>query len=284
MYVAISISLSVLESSLLSLPTPSLGSRLKLFIVAKTENKMSVSLMSNKTVRAKRRVRAKQSVICLQLSRHDLRRDLLLDLGCGGGWLTEYYLNLGIEAIGLDIHKRMSILKKRLPTSEFVRADGRRIPFRDKVFQTVILNDVLEHIPYSSADKLMTEIKRILNPTSRLYISVANRYNLIEPHTGIWFLTWFPRSCWDAIYRLTTKRQTFNYYPYTVKELIELCEKHKFLCENFTWVFASEKVRHPECIINIIAKVLRRLKLLRATLAIAEKVSVILFVCRKLKC
>lgn len=237
------------------------------------------------TVRAKRILRAKQSVVCLELSGHNLWGGLLLDLGCGPGWLTEYYVSLGIEAIGLDSHKRMRIFKKAVPICDLVWADGRWLPFRDDSFHTVILNDVLEHVPYSSADRLLVEVRRILNRTSRLYVSVANRYQMVEPHTGIYFLTWLPRPCWNIVCRLTKKGQTFNYYPYTAKQLTELLEKHKFLWRNFTWLYASQKIGKPEYVGNLIPRImirlLRKLRLLRFALSIAEKVSVILFVCRK---
>jgi len=241
---------------------------------------MSLPRMLTEKVRAKRILRAQQSIICLKLSGHNFKLGLLLDSGCGGGWLTEYYISLGVQVIGLDIHKWMWILKRRMPKAEFIRADARWIPFKNEVFQTVILNDVLEHVPYHSANRLLIETKRILSQRGRFYISVANRYQMIEPHTGIWFLTWLPRPCWDAVCKLF-KRERFKCYPYTVGELRALCQKHNLLCENFTWVYASEKLRHPEYITNPITKALKKLKLLRATLSIAEKVSVIMFVCRK---
>ncbi|NIQ06041.1 MAG: class I SAM-dependent methyltransferase, partial [Candidatus Korarchaeota archaeon] len=60
---------------------------------------------------------------CLQLTGHDPQSGLLLDLGCGQGYLTRYFLKLGIEAFGVDISKRLiKDAKRNIPNGSFLVA------------------------------------------------------------------------------------------------------------------------------------------------------------------
>ena len=168
----------------------------------KMKNHVRLDTRRKEVVALKREQRAKEAITCLRLARHDPKSGLLLDLGCGGGYLTNYFLKLGIEAVGVDVAKGLRNAKKNAPSGSFINADGVNLPFKDGCLHTVILNDVLEHIPYNLAHPMLDEVRRTLKADGKLYISVTNRYELREPHTGIPFLTWLPRPCWDAICRL----------------------------------------------------------------------------------
>lgn len=150
-----------------------------------------------KTTAWKREQRAKEAIICLKLTGHNPKSGLLLDLGCGSGYLTRYFLKLGIPAIGVDISRGgIKFAKRKIaPSGSFILADGVKLPFREGYFNTIILNDVLEHVPYNLANSMLNEVKRTLKVDGKLYISVANRYQIREPHTLFPFLTWFPRPC-----------------------------------------------------------------------------------------
>ena len=210
----------------------------------------------------------------------------MLDLGCGLGYLTRYFLNIGIETIGVDISKELiNYSKKNVPNGSFVLADGTKLPFKEECFNTIILNDVLEHVPYNLAMPLLYEAKRTMKRGGSLYISVANRYQLREPHTQILFLTWLPRSCWNAIHKRIKKRQIPNYYPYTIKSLKKLCQEVGFSYRDYTWFYAWNKISKTKHIgdpfIKKIVEIIKKFNLSRIAYFIAEKVSVILFICKK---
>ena len=231
-----------------------------------------------------REQRAEEAVRCLKLSGHNPKSGLLLDLGCGGGYLTGYFLKHGIEAVGVDVSKRrIKAAKKRVPSGSFILADGVKLPFRETCFNTIISNDVLEHVPYNLAKPMLKEAKRTLKTDDKLYISVMNRYTL-STHAEIPFLTWFPRPCWDAISELIAKRP-FRDYPYTVRSLRNLCREVGFTCENYTWFYAWNKISNIENIRDLtlkkMVKTIRKLKLSKLAYVIAEKLSVILFICEK---
>jgi SAM-dependent methyltransferase len=234
----------------------------------------------------KRRQRAKEALTCLKLAGHNLRSGLLIDVGCGLGYLTQYFLDHGIEAIGVDISKEyLKTAKKISPKGRFILANGVKLPFRDEHFATVILNDVLEHVPYDCAYPILTEITRVLKTDGKLYISVANRYQIREPHTQIPFLTWLPRTCWNPICRLILKRQYQNYYPYTNRLLEKLCQEVGLIFDNYTWLYAMNKTsdinRIGDPTLKRLVEITKRLHLTALAYVIAEKVSVILFVCKK---
>ena len=231
--------------------------------------------------------RVKEANTCLRLSEHDPKSGLLLDLGCGPGYLYEYFLKSGIDAVGVEIvRKKIKQAKKNVQKGSFVLADGCNLPFKKQCFNTVVSNDVLEHVPYSLANAMLTEVNRILKTNGMFFISVANRYQIHEPHTLIPFLTWFPRPCWNGIHQLLKKRPMKEmYYPYTVSMLKRLCRETKFSYNNFTWIYALNKISKIDYISNPtvkkIAQTIKKLGFSRLAQIIAEKVSIIIFVCRK---
>lgn len=236
---------------------------------------------------SKREQRAKEAIVCLKLTRHNPKSGVLLDLGCGLGYLTRYFVRLGIEAVGVDIaKKRIRFAKDEvLPSGNFILADGIKLPFREGCFNTVILNDVLEHIPYNFAKPMLHEVEGTLKLGGKLFISVENRYMVREGHSLIPFLTWFPRPCWNAIYKLFTRQPTYPFCPYTIGQLERVCLETNLTCRNYTWFYAWNKISNIKDIgdptLKKIAKIIRKLKLSKPACAIMEKVSVILFICEK---
>jgi len=231
--------------------------------------------------------RVKEVLACLTLKNHDPRKGLLLDLGCGLGYLHEHILKEDIEAVGVEISRRNIVsAKKNVPKGEFILADGCNLPFRNECFNTVITNDVLEHVAYEQAKPMLNEVKRTLITNGMFYISVANKYQIHEPHTLIPFLTWFPRACWNPIHKIVKKRpMKGTYYPYTVRMLQTLCDETKISYTNFTWIYALKKTSKLDYIgnrtVQKTAKLLKRLGLSRAAQILGEKVSVIVFICNK---
>jgi ubiquinone/menaquinone biosynthesis C-methylase UbiE len=86
--------------------------------------------------------------------------ELCLDVGCNVGFLASL---VGEERyVGLDI-----VRYEQTPT-QFVVADGHKIPFKDEVFDFVSMIETLEHLqdPYCC----LKEARRVLKPKGRLFI------------------------------------------------------------------------------------------------------------------
>jgi SAM-dependent methyltransferase len=101
----------------------------------------------------------------------------LLDLGCGKVPLYEAYREFVTDIICIDwsntLHKN-EYLDYELDLTK-------KLPFSDKEFDTIILSDVLEHIPVPG--QLWKEMTRILLRNGKIIINVPFYYWLHEePH------------------------------------------------------------------------------------------------------
>lgn len=101
----------------------------------------------------------------------------LLDLGCGKVPLFSAYKDYISENICIDwensLHKNEYL--------DFECDITKPLPFQDKEFNTIILSDVLEHIP--QPESLWNEISRILSVDGKIIMNVPFFYWLHEqPH------------------------------------------------------------------------------------------------------
>lgn len=88
---------------------------------------------------------------------------LILDNGCGTGYLAEFLKNKKI--VGLDIS--LSMLRnaqKRYPF--LVNADAQKLPFKDERFDCVFAKALLHHLP--EPEKAIQEIRRVLKSGGRV--------------------------------------------------------------------------------------------------------------------
>jgi SAM-dependent methyltransferase len=232
-----------------------------------------------------RRERAKEAFFCLRLSGHEVSKGIALDVGCGLGYVTDYFLVKGIQTIGFDI--KANVLSKAKivnPSMYLLLASGVNLPFKDQSFYTVILNDVLEHVSYRDGKFILKQIRNIMKPKGKLYISVANKYQIREPHTLLFFVTWLPRILYDPIIR--KMHNMVSIYPYTVNRLSSLCNEIGFINKNYTSIYANKKILNIKHIGDFMTKkIIKLLKDIKISnkflLYLAEKFSVILFICEK---
>jgi SAM-dependent methyltransferase len=108
-----------------------------------------------------------------------------LMVGCKGGLET-----LAIGAIGLDIDKEMVHVAHELgkqaqrPASSFLAASGADMPFRDGTFDSVLSDNVIEHIPPALVPRHLRETHRVLRPGGRYVFSTPNRIFEEPPKPG----------------------------------------------------------------------------------------------------
>lgn len=98
--------------------------------------------------------------------------DRILELGSGGGFSTETLKNKSPLFFPLDIP--VGNLKRIRQQVSFpvypAAADAYKLPFKENVFQLVIVAEVLEHL--SEPLLVLKEIRRVLKPAGKLLISV----------------------------------------------------------------------------------------------------------------
>lgn len=102
---------------------------------------------------------------------------VVLDIGCGAGGKTIYYASKGVKKIvGVEIlakykNEAESLAKKygMEDKFEFVCADASMTPFEDETFDTIIMNDAMEHV--DEPEKVLEECYRILKKNGKLYLN-----------------------------------------------------------------------------------------------------------------
>ncbi len=104
-------------------------------------------------------------------------RGRLLDMGCGYVPLYDVYRDLVSENVCIDWENTLHLNPYVDQLLDLTKA----LPFESASFDTVLLTDVLEHIPEPM--NLMCEIARILRPGGKLILGVPFLYWLHEvPH------------------------------------------------------------------------------------------------------
>jgi len=96
----------------------------------------------------------------------------ILDLGCGGGNVTQLFLKKG-EVVGVDISQEA--LKKAADLGIKTKLHDLNklpLPFKDKSFNVVVLTDTLEHLVDPLA--VLKESFRILTPGGWVIVTVPN--------------------------------------------------------------------------------------------------------------
>jgi len=96
----------------------------------------------------------------------------VLDVGCAYGYIVMYLIQRGIRAVGMDISKYAESRAKGIIPHNYVCHDMRvtPYPFKDKEFDVLYCEGVLEHIEEEYIDKVMAEFERVSN---RRYIQVS---------------------------------------------------------------------------------------------------------------
>lgn len=81
-----------------------------------------------------------------------------LEIGCAGGFVTSY----ASADVGLDINQwRLKFAKTKHPEKDFITASAFSLPFKEKAFDTILIPEILEHVPIPQAEKIISEAKRV---------------------------------------------------------------------------------------------------------------------------
>ena len=102
----------------------------------------------------------------------------VLDLGCGGGFLSEALVTRGARVTGIDPAAR-AVESARVHAEDGgldIRYDvgvGEALPYPDASFDVVVSVDVLEHV--ESVPKVLAETARVLRPGGLFCYDTINR-------------------------------------------------------------------------------------------------------------
>lgn len=113
---------------------------------------------------------------------------IVLDIGCGAAGKTLYYASLGAKEIhGVDVVESYAAQSKELAIEKgfediftFHLGDAANLEFSDDTFDTIIMNDAMEHV--SKPELVMKECYRVLKPGGKLYINFCPYHHPFGAH------------------------------------------------------------------------------------------------------
>src|SRR5712691_6502165 len=100
----------------------------------------------------------------------ELRRQSLLDLGCGTGGFLAWAGRTGSfdRLAGVDISSAaISYARDRVAEAELHVGKLEQLPFEDGSFDLIAMNDVLQHIPEDEIGRILAQGRRVLRPDKR---------------------------------------------------------------------------------------------------------------------
>ena len=105
-------------------------------------------------------------------------RRTLLDVGCGGGYLSEKLAKIDLDVTGLDpspasIKAARTHAEKERLAIEYCEGYGENLPFESNHFDFACCCDVLEHVDDFS--RVIKEISRVLKPGGVFFYDTINR-------------------------------------------------------------------------------------------------------------
>jgi SAM-dependent methyltransferase len=143
------------------------------------------------------RVRYRSSIPFIEKGR-------LLDIGCHNGTALYKLKAMGWKAYGVEVDEGASAQARSKGLDVFT-GDLFEANYPDQFFHVVRMSFVLEHLP--NPRNTLLEIKRILKPQGRIYISIQNARSLHY---------WLFRNHW---FSLDVPRHLFSFSPKTIRKL-----------------------------------------------------------------
>ena len=119
----------------------------------------------------------------------------VLDIGSGVGSFVVGCRQRKFVAYGVEPDRigagagltSIEIASRRLKENSFISGTGERLPFADRSFDLVSLNQVIEHV--ADQQTVMTEAARVVKPGGAIYVACPNYLRFYEPHYKI---SWLP--------------------------------------------------------------------------------------------
>lgn len=106
----------------------------------------------------------------------------ILDLGCGVGYFVELAARWGIDIAGIDgSQEAIDLALERVPHLNLrQRYLSERLPFPDRSFDNILLNQVVEHLPAAVLKSVLSECHRLLRAGGVVFIFSPAKSNRSE--------------------------------------------------------------------------------------------------------
>src|SRR6266511_3179227 len=127
----------------------------------------------------------------------------VLDIGCGGGFLSNYLVEAGFTVIGLDAAAESLMIARRHDATGracYHLGDAYRLPYAGGAFQAACAMDFLEHV--DEPGRVLAEAARVLQPGGLFFFATFNR-NFISWLFGIKGVEWFVKNTTPRLHELS---------------------------------------------------------------------------------
>jgi len=159
----------------------------------------------------------------------------LLDIGCGGGFLSNFLIKKGIQITGIDISEDAIKIARQYDKTKkvhYMQGDAYNLPFLENSFDFVCAMDFLEHV--TNPEKVIQQISRVLKPGGCFFFYTFNR-NLLS-----WLLV-------IKGVELILKKTPQNLHVYHLflkpQEVENFCKNHRLKVHTFQGM--GPKILHP---------------------------------------
>ena len=212
----------------------------------------------------KRILKAKKTIKILKDYLKETKEYNLLDIGCSTGIMTNEYSKHFKEVIGLDLDsKAISYAQKKFEKKglTFICKPIEEKNFEENVFDVITCSHIYEHVPDDKI--LLDKIFKLLKPGGVCYFAAGNKFQVVEPHYKLPFLSYFPKKIANFYIRLFTKEKKYyeNHKSYSeLKALVSRFEIIDYTLEviNNPSKYAAENMLKERTVtyylINFIAK------------------------------
>src|SRR5690606_17460525 len=120
--------------------------------------------------------RVKLPWIVERIIMHKIENPLILDVGCGAGFLCNELSEKGYRVKGIDLSRESLAIARQYDKTKLVEyqiADAYKLPFQANSFDVITCLDFLEHV--DRPHEVIREISRVLKPGGLFFFHTFNR-------------------------------------------------------------------------------------------------------------
>ena len=149
----------------------------------------------------------------------------LLEVGTGAGVIASYFAQLDAPRYRVDAVDTVD-QRQLVEGYAFEQVQGTKLPFADASFDVVISNHVIEHVGEAADQQQhLDEIARVLKRDGEAYLAVPSRWQIVEPHYQLAWLSWLPVPLRSPYLRLRGRGRHYDCRPLTRRELERMLER-----------------------------------------------------------
>ena len=179
------------------------------------------------------------------LKKFSMRKAELLDIGCGGGFTSNFLAKKGYKVTGIDLATpSLDVAKKHDHTHSvrYLMADAYQLPFVNESFDVVCALDMLE------PELVIKEVQRVLRPGGYFYFHTFNR-NFWSWLLIIKAIEWFVPNTPPHLHTLDLFIKPQELITMLENKKMSIISVHgmlpKFSSPNFWWSLFHRKI-HPQ--------------------------------------